>query len=270
MKRNDFAGQVALVTGASSGLGAEFARQLHGMGADLIIVARRQTLLHELQAELEQKRANSVRTLTIDLVDGEQLAELIRMVMQERIDILINNAGKGCFNAFSESPELAQSEMIDLNMRAPTMLLHAVLPQMAQRRHGFVVNVASIAAFSPSPYLAVYSASKAYLLSLTISLRHELRDKGIRMTALCAGATETEFTAAAGVPRQAVEKVPHLSPRFVVGQCLDALQNNQARVTPGAMNRIVGWLQRALPATWSASVFGAFLGKFAGRTDKTA
>jgi len=245
---------VALITGASAGLGAEFARQLSGKGHRLVLAARRKDRLDALVSELGNARA-----VEIDLSEPEATAALMRDLEKtgEQVDILVNNAGFGLRGPFAELDAARQREMIDLNCGALTELCRAVAPAMVERRSGAILNVASTAAFQPGPWMGVYFATKAFVLSFTEALHEELKPYGVKVSALCPGPTRTEFGAVAGIKslgqfdRLSMEAGP------VVRAGLDGLDKNRAVVIPGATNRIGAWSTRFAPRSFVRRVAGS-------------
>ena len=232
-----------LITGASAGLGAEFARQLSGSGVPLALVARRRDKLDALAREL----GGDVHVFAADLAEPDAAERLLAEVKAAglRVATLINNAGMGLGGAFAwQDPERLLA-MIDLNIRALTALCRAVLPDMLARKSGAILNVASTAAFQPGPNMAVYYASKAYVLSFTEALHQELQGSGIRVTALCPGPTQTEFFDVAEVtgiiPRMAVRAGP------VVAAGLRGLARGKAIVVPGVTNKLMAQAHRLMP-----------------------
>ncbi len=196
----DYPAQTVLITGASSGIGASFARALAARGCDLVLVARRRERLDALAAELEAAHGIRATALVQDLGSPSAAAELHSAVTTAglRITGLVNNAGFGTFGPFvGEDPaRLAQEVAVDVS--APVLLSAAFLPDMVAAGHGFVINVASMAAYTPTPRMAVYGAAKAFVLSVTESLWAELRASGVTVFALSPGATSTEFNAVVG------------------------------------------------------------------------
>jgi len=245
---------VALITGASAGLGAEFARQLSGKGHRLVLAARRKDRLDALVSELGNARA-----VEIDLSEPEATAALMRDLEKtgEQVDILVNNAGFGLRGPFAELDAARQREMIDLNCGALTELCRAVAPAMVERRSGAILNVASTAAFQPGPWMGVYFATKAFVLSFTEALHEELKPYGVKVSALCPGPTRTEFGAVAGIKslgqfdRLSMEAGP------VVRAGLDGLDKNRAVVIPGSTNRIGAWSTRFAPRSFVRRVAGS-------------
>lgn len=251
--------RTALVTGASAGLGSVFAERLAARGvAHIVLVARRLDRLEELAARLEAAHGTTVDPVALDLSRpdaGERLmAELA--TREIAIDILVNNAGFGLRGAFLELSLERQLAMIDLNTRLASELCHRLGRSMVERGFGAVLNVASTAAFQPGPFMAVYYASKAYLLSFSQALHEELKPKGVRVTALCPGATRTEFADVADMHGTRLFEWFAAPPAPVVEAGLNALERGRAVVVPGLSNRLMaasvrftpGWLTRRIVA----------------------
>ena len=240
-------GPRALVTGASSGIGEAFARALFAQGRSLVLVARREDRLARLVLEL----GGSVRTLALPLdlaQDGAAarlLAELERRGIE--IDLLVNNAGIGTTGPFAEEPPETTAALLALNVRAATELTRAFLPAMLRRRRGAVINVCSMASFQPVPFLAIYAASKAYLLSFSEAVAEELRGTGVTIQALCPGLVPTEFQALAGTDKVAFANAPTLTPAFVAESSLRGLEAGRTLVVPGWRDRLMVQLQRLAP-----------------------
>jgi short-subunit dehydrogenase len=233
-----------LVTGASAGLGAEFARQCRARGDELVLVARREDRLEALKDQL----GDGVDYYVADLSKSEQIDELLTWVKMKGLEVetLINNAGFGAAGAFVETPPERLLEMIDLNVRSLTELCRRILPAMLERRRGFVLNVASTAAFQAGPYSAVYYATKAFVLSLSEALHEEAKGSGIHVTALCPGPTATEFFEVAGSPHGRLARMA-TDPKAVVAAGLAGLARNRAIVVPGLMNKATSQAGRILP-----------------------
>lgn len=243
----DLAGRTALITGASAGIGAAFARELARHGAGLVLVARRADRLTTLAAELGATGA-TVHVHPADLTRPDAGRDLIRALDSDAvsIDVLVNNAGVGLPHApFADADPRRLQQMLALNVGATTDLAHAVLPGMLDRGHGIIVNVASTAAFQPVAYLAAYSATKAYLLTLTEALWAETRTTGVRVVAVCPGMTTTEFFDIAG-PQATAGQVQ--TPEQVVAETLHALRRRDTpTVITGRRNTLVAQLPRLLP-----------------------
>jgi short-subunit dehydrogenase len=235
---------VTLITGASAGLGAEFARQCRKRGETVVLVARRKERLEELRATL----GDSVFVHAADLTRPDQVEALFPWLETEglEIDTLINNAGFGATGTFADTPRERLLEMIDLNVRSLTDLCRLVLPAMIERKRGGILNVASTAAFQAGPYAAVYYATKAYVLSLTEALHHEAKGSGVKVSALCPGPTATEFFEVAGAPDSKLAKVA-VRPEGVVAAGLKGLDRNRPIVIPGIANNIGAFGTRLMP-----------------------
>ena len=233
-----------LITGASAGLGAEFARQCAARGDTLVLVARRRDRLEALAAEL----GGEVHVVEADLARAGAPAELLAeaAALGLWVRTLINNAGFGLAGAFDTLPAERQLEMVDLNVRSLTALSHAVVEPMRRNASGAILNVASTAAFQAGPRMAVYYATKAYVLSLTEALHQELKGTGIAVTALCPGPTATEFFDVAGSPDGRLARMA-TDPVAVVRAGLDGLVRNKAIVVPGLANKIGAQSNRLLP-----------------------
>ena len=234
---------VTLVTGASAGLGVHFARQCRARGDALVLVARRRDRLEALAAEL-----GSAHVLVADLASPGSAERLLGEVagLGLEVDTLINNAGFGAAGPFVDSPPERLLEMIDLNVRSLTELCRLALPPMLERRRGFILNVASTAAFQAGPYSAVYYATKAYVLSLSEALHEEAKARGVHVSALCPGPTATEFFEVAGSPNGRLAKMA-TDPKAVVAAGLAGLARNKPIVVPGLMNKMTSQAGRVLP-----------------------
>ena len=239
----------ALVTGASSGIGATYAHALRARGERLILVARRGDRLAELAAELGGDEW--ALALPLDLAAPGAASRLEKDVASRghAVDLLVNNAGLGHTAPFERQPPEVLRAMIDVNVRAVVELTHVFLPGMKGRGRGRIVNVASNAAFQPVPFLTVYAASKAFVLSFTEGLGEELRGSGVRVQALCPGLTRTEFLDVAGTHQGLrVTRTPMLTAEEVVEASLRGLDRGRLRVVTGWTNRLAVFAQRFLPA----------------------
>ena len=232
MARSD---RIALVTGASAGLGVEFARQLSKRGYRLVLAARRKERLEELAKELGKARA-----VAIDLSKSNAVGKLMADVEAngETVDLLVTNAGLGLIGRFAELDSKRERQMIDLNVGALTELCRAVAPAMIERRSGAILNVASTAAFQPGPKMAVYFATKAFVLSLSEALHEELKPHGIKVSCLCPGPTRTEFGEVAGFGGNGLFDRVAMSADKVVETGLAGLDANRAVVVAGWLNKI--------------------------------
>lgn len=242
----------ALITGASSGIGAVFARELAKRRTDLVLVARSKDKLDSIAQQLREQHQVQVEVLVQDLTVSAAATSVFESVTQKNIaiDILINNAGFGDYGLFSESSLPKQLEMIQLNISALVELTYRFLPQMQQRGSGSIVNLGSTAGFQPLPYMSVYSATKAFVLSFSEALWAENQAKGVKVLAVCPGATRTAFFDVAGFERfssSGSQRPNESSPEEVVQEALKALEGDGSNVVPGVGNQIIVNVSRFLP-----------------------
>lgn len=232
---------LALVTGASSGIGRDMARELSRRGYDLIITARRRDWLEELAEKLPTR----VRVIEMDLSRADNCRRLHELTAEEPVDVLINNAGFGVFGAFEESDLERELEMLDINIRATHMLTKLYLRDFLRRGEGMILNVSSSAAFLPGPLLSSYYASKAYVLRLTEAIHEELRRKGsaVYIGALCPGPVKTEFDRVAGVHFS----VKGMDSGRVARYALDQMFRRRMVIIPGAQMKLARQMTRLLP-----------------------
>lgn len=245
---------IALVTGASAGLGVDFARQLSATGARLVLVARRKDRIDALAAELGNARA-----VALDLSEAGAAERLMNDLAAhgEHVDLLVNNAGFGLAGRVASQDGRRLRQMIDLNCGVLTELAHAVLPGMIARERGGILNVASTAAFQPGPGVAVYFATKAYVLSFTEALHEEVRAAGIHVSALCPGPTRTEFAEVAGFGKPEAFNSIGADSAEVVAAGLAGLDRNEAVVIPGVLNKVTAQGGRFLPRAVIRKLAGA-------------
>ncbi|MFN2622710.1 MAG: SDR family NAD(P)-dependent oxidoreductase [Chthoniobacterales bacterium] len=247
-------GCCALITGASAGIGREFACQLAGRAGALVLVARRLDRLEELRNELTKKDPNlNVHCRAVDLSQPSEVDELCAWLERERIaiDFLINNAGLGDRGPFVTIESARVYQMLAVNIGALTILTRALLPAMIEKKRGAILNVSSSAGFLPIRKMAVYAASKSYVTSFSDSIRGEVRKQGISVTALCPGPVDTEFSS---VARRSIGKQPYPSPSFthvpveaVVRAGLAGIERNKPLVVPGIVMKIAMLLVRLTP-----------------------
>lgn len=247
----------ALVTGASSGIGLAFARALHRRGERLVLVARRAERLNGLVEELGGE--DKVLALPLDLADSGAPGRLEAALNARGIgvDLLVNNAGRGDTGRFQERPLGFALEIVDLNTRAVVELTRRFLPPMVSRGRGRVLNVVSMSAFQPVPFLAVYAASKAFVLSFTEALAVELEGTGVRVQALCPGNIPTGFQEVAGTGVVPFNATPTMAAERVAEASLDALPTGQVTVIPGVRDRLTVAAQRVLPRSLVRRAAGA-------------
>lgn len=249
----------ALITGASAGLGEGFARELARRGHDLILTARRAERLHEIAAELRAGHGAAVHVFASDLAQADApdrlLADIAAAGLQ--VDTLINNAGYGLRGDFAEQDRAQVVGMIDLNCRTLVALAHGVLPQMLERRSGGILNLASTAAFQPGPWMAVYYATKTFVLSFSEALHEEVRDQGVRVTALCPGPTRTEFAGRAGMTDMPLFTALAGGADGVVRDGLAALAAGRAVKVSGVVNALMADATRFTPRLLARKVAGS-------------
>ena len=245
---------VALVTGASAGLGAEFACQLSKRGHRLVLVARRKERLEELAKELGNARA-----VAIDLSKANAAAKLLADLEShgETVDLLVNNAGFGLIGRFAELDAKRLRQMIDLNVGTLTDLCRAVAPAMIGRKSGAILNIASTAAFQPGPKMAVYFATKAFVLSLSEAIHEELKPHGIKVSCLCPGPTRTEFGDVAGFGGNGMFDRVAMNAAEVVETGLKGLDANRAVVVAGWINKVGAASTRFAPRSVVRKIAGA-------------
>ncbi|MCV7440792.1 SDR family oxidoreductase [Mycobacterium paraense] len=247
---------IAVITGASSGLGAIFADQLAQRGHNLVLAGRDENRLRAVAQRIDQ----NTELVVGDLGTDEGATNLINRLTGRDVDILVNNAGFGTYGRFAEVDAEREHELVAVNVDALVRLTHAVLPGMLARGSGGILNVASTIAFQPGPYQATYGASKAFVLSLSQALWAETRGTGVTVTALCPGATRTGFVDALGSDVSHTAVYRRLAePEPVVAAGLKGLDRGKAVVVPGWRNRFTSTFARLGPATVSARVAGRML-----------
>lgn len=245
MPRPNWADRYAVITGASSGIGAEFARQLAARGLHLVLTARREERLHALAAELEDQHRTRCEIHLGDLTEPGEPQRLFEFVAGKSLDValLVNNAGFGQVASVAESDLDRSMGIVQVNVAALTELMYRFLDPMLKRGEGSIINIASVAAFQPIPYMPVYAASKAYVLHLTEAIWAETRDSGVHVMALCPGTTRTEFFDHAGSPGWA-EKHLSQSVEQVVKAAIKGCQKRRPVVVPGVANKVLTKLPR--------------------------
>ena len=246
---------VALVTGASSGIGLELARVAAERGYDLVLVARREEALRALAAELERDRGAQARVVPVDLAAPAGPDALVRAVEELgiEVDVLVNNAGFGLYGDFVDTDIDVEREMIAVNVTAPTVLAKACGRAMVERGRGRILNVASTAAFQPGPRMAVYYATKAYVLSLSIALSVELARTGVTVTCLAPGPVRTPFRERARVSASRLFSGERgMDPADVARAGWKALERGRRLAIPGAWNRVGATAARGVPLPFSA------------------
>ena len=250
----DLTGCSALITGASAGIGREFARQLAGRAASLVLVARRLERLEELRDELTKIDPNlNVHCRAVDLSQQNGIEQLVEWLghIGIAIDLLINNAGLGDRGTFATAEPERVRQMLAVNIVAVTMLTHALLPGMIEKRRGAILNVSSTAGFLPIRKLAVYAATKAYVTNFSDGIRAEVRKQGVVVSALCPGPVDTEFSSvaqrASGKQQTPSPSLMHVAVEDVVRAGLAGIERNKPLVVPGIVMKIAMLLVRLTP-----------------------
>jgi short-subunit dehydrogenase len=232
-------GKVALITGASAGLGAELARLFVGDGHDVVLVARRRDRLEELASQLTKSGGARAHVLPEDLADEKAPERLVAELGKRGIEIefLVNNAGYGTTGAFVDLDPKREIAMLQVNVTAVVHLTRLLLPAMVARESGRVLNMGSTAGFQPGPYMAVYYASKAFVNSFTEALGFELRGTGVTATLCCPGATATEFASVAGNDKSRLVKMGAMGAAEVAAHAYRAMMRGKALAIPGVQNK---------------------------------
>ena len=245
-----------LITGASSGIGAAFARKLAARGRNVLLVARSEDKLITLCNELGRQTSIRAQYLALDLTKPDDRLQLFEETKKREleIDMLINNAGFGSMGDFVKLDLEREVEMIELNVTALVELTQRFLGPMRERQRGTIINVASTAGFQPVPYMATYAATKAFVLSFSEALWDENRTHGIHVMALCPGVTETNFFEAAGIDRPPMRTVQ--TPEEVVETALRALHRQKSLVISGWANWFVVEAERFVPRSMVTKVAG--------------
>ncbi len=248
-----------LITGASAGLGAGFAKAFAARGDDLILVARRADRLEALAADLSAKHGVQVSVFSTDLTESGSVARLQIDIQDQGLAVtqLVNNAGYGLRGAFANMDGPSQARMIDLNCRALVELCHAFLPDMISAKQGGILNIASTAAFQPGPWMAVYYASKAFVLSFSEALHDEVRSSGVTVAALCPGATKTEFFETAQMTDSLLSRYMAGDADKVIRDGMAALDKNRAVAISGALNTVIAQSIRLTPRSLARWIAGS-------------
>lgn len=247
--------EAALVTGASTGIGRELALECAADGHEVVLVARNEARLRELAVLIENKYSVRAHVLALDLAASAAPSTIVEYLRSQSlgIDILVNNAGFGALDRFLDLDPDTQLRMITVNVTVPTALIRLLAPAMVTRKRGFILNVSSTAAFQPGPWMAVYCASKAYLLHLSEALANELEGSGVTVTSLCPGPTRTEFqtTARMGVGKPL--RRPLMDAKEVARIGYRGMKQGKRIVIPGLVNRIATKAYRFAPRRFLTS-----------------
>ncbi len=243
--------KIALITGASRGLGEKFCELLAADGYELVVVGRDTERMNTLKQRLEVEWKTNVRIISQDLSEPDAAQRIADQLKgwQTELDVLINNAGFGGLGRFDSMDTATLNAMVGVNIGALTQLTRLVLPDMIRRRSGKILNVASTAAYTPGPLMAVYYATKAYVLSFSLALVEELRGTGVSSTCLCPGPTRTDFALNAGAEgsRLFSPLVPLMSAERVAQAGYRGMQRGKSVVIPGVMANVLSFAARILP-----------------------
>jgi short-subunit dehydrogenase len=242
--------KTVLITGASSGIGAAFARRLAADGYDLILTGRRKENLDSVAAEIRTRHQRKVDVLVGDLTDPKHLVTLEELIRSTPVEFLVNNAGYGMKKHFVEEDIQQPDRMVSVHITAPLHLIRAAIPGMMERKSGTIINLSSIAGFAPTATDPTYGASKIFLTQFTESLYLVLHQHGIRLQALCPGFTWTNFHEKLGIPVS--EQTPRgilrwMTAERVVNASMRALERNIVVCIPGFLNHLTIWVARLLP-----------------------
>ena len=243
--------KTVLITGASSGIGYEFAKIYAKKGYNLVITARRKNNLDRIKQELESfDTAICVDIIVLDLSKQNSAKELYEVVKQRGIliDTLINNAGFGVYGNFIETDIEKEIDMIELNIKSLVVLTKLFLKDMVSRNNGTIINVASTAAFQPGPLMSVYYASKSFVLSFTEAIRNEVRDTNVNISVLCPGPTDTEFEKSASLEESSLfTKLKVMKPEKVAIIGYKGVNRNKSVIIPGILNNILITFNKIIP-----------------------
>ena len=253
----------ALVTGASSGLGADFARELAARGCNCVLVARREARLRELAEELAREFGVQAEVAAVDLSVPDAAVALRTEIDRKGIavDVLINNAGIGVFDHFVDIPWERERTMLQLDVVTLLQLTKLYAREMVDRGFGRILMVASTAAYQPVPYYSTYAAAKAYVLSLGEALNYELKGTGVSCTVLSPGVTDTEFQRVAGHDYTSAMRGAVMESRKVARIGVEAMLRARSSVLAGLRNKLLIWLQRLAPRSLVIRVAVRFTGK---------
>jgi len=257
--------QTALITGATSGIGAEYARRLSSDGYDLIITGTRSERIHALADELTRVNGSHVEVHIVELSDLVQVDGFIEKVKDRNIDLLINNAGFGTTKFFRQESLETQEKMIAVHILAHMKIIHTILPRMIKKGSGAIINVSSSGAFLPSPKTVTYRGTKAFLVAFTESLRLKLEGTGVQVQVVCPGLTRTDMHIRLGIPEKAAADwgpFKWISPQEVVECSLRCLKKKKVLCLPGRLNRMQVIMRRLIPESFYFKTTSYFFRKY--------
>jgi len=255
----------ALITGATSGIGAEYARRLAAAGYDLIITGRRAEKIKALAEELSDSCGSVVDVVLVELSDSTQVDDFIESIKDRNINLLVNNAGFGTTKFFSHEPIELYEKMINAHILAHMKIVYAILPEMINKGAGTIINVSSAGAFLPSPKTAVYSGTKAFLVAFTESLHMELEGTGVQVQVVCPGLTKTDMHVRLGIPENRVidwGPFQWISPQEVVECSLRCLKKKRVLCLPGRLNKMQVFMRRLVPESLYFKTTNRFFRKY--------
>ncbi|RCK72237.1 MAG: 3-oxoacyl-[acyl-carrier protein] reductase [Ignavibacteriae bacterium] len=247
----------ALITGASTGIGLEFAKIFAKENYDLILVSRNEKKLNEIKNSIEKDYRVKVKIIPKDLAEKNSAFEIYDEICKEnlKVDVLINNAGFGALGNFEKIDWKTQADMLEVNITALTYLTHLFLKHMKERGEGKILNVASTAAFQPGPLMAVYYATKAYVLSFSLALAEETKNSNVTVTVLCPGPTTTEFQERAGMKQTKIMRLMKFLPAdYVANYGFKALMKSKRLAIPGWLNKISVSMVKFLPQNFIVKI----------------
>jgi uncharacterized protein len=253
--------KTALVTGASGGIGAAIARELGSCGANLVLVARREDFLRKVADGIKRDFGVRADILVKDLQDPKAPDEIHTQIKRSgaKIDVLVNNAGFGVFGKFIDIPYDREREMLNLDIIALVHMSKLFARDMAERGSGFIMQIASIGAFQPSPLYASYSAAKAFVLSFGEAIHQELRGSGVSVTVVSPGVTESEFLKVAGQEPNRYQRMAMMPAEKVARIAVRAMLKKKSSVVTGRLNSISVWSNRLVPRNISAAIAGRLM-----------
>ena len=254
MNSTQLKGRTALVTGASSGLGADFARDLASRGSDLILVARREDMLKAVQREIQERHGVMVDGIVMDLSTEEAPQVLYDQIkaIGKTVEILINNAGFGLYGEFTDIPWERERELMQTDLITLVHLTKLFVKDMLARNYGRILQVSSIGAYQPSPTYAVYSATKSFVLYFGEALNYELRNSNVSCTVISPGVTATEFLKVAGQQATLYQRLTMMQSPAVTRIGIDKMLQGRSSVVPGFLNSLLSWSNRLIPRRMSA------------------
>lgn len=254
--QHELRGRTALVTGASSGLGVDFARELAARGADLILVARREQRMRAVADEIEAAHGVKTHVLPFDL-GCRDAAESLGAELEARglpVDILVNNAGFGLYGEFDAIDSRRERDMLELDIVTLAALTHRFVRDMKRRRWGRILLVSSIGAYQPSPTYAAYSAAKSFVLMYGRAIRQELKGTGVSCTVVSPGITRTEFLDVAGQSPSLYQRLTMMESPRVAARAIRALVAQRAEIVPGILNSVMAFSTRLIPRGIAAAI----------------